>query len=136
MLLCATAYTAARRPRWLPLALGLFLASKQYNFLALPFIGYLVQPFSWKAYWKLLVLSLGIALATFLPFAIWNFRALWHDLVCFIISSRFVRMHLALPSPFRCTRRSARFCCLRLWYGRRGAEPSRQQRLRQLTEWR
>lgn len=81
MLLCATVYAAVRRPRWLPLVLGLFLASKQYNFLALPFIGYLVRPFSWKAYWKLLVQSLGIVLATIMPFAIWNFRSLWHDLI-------------------------------------------------------
>jgi Ca2+/Na+ antiporter len=69
------------RSKKTPLALGLFLASKQYNFLALPFIGYLVRPFSWKAYRKLLLQSLGVALATVLPFAIWNFQGLWHDLV-------------------------------------------------------
>jgi hypothetical protein len=102
MLLCATVYAAVRRPRWLPLALGLFLASKQYNFLALPFIGYLVRPFSWKAYWKLLSLSLGVALATVLPFAIWNFRGLWHDLVLNVFVSLPVRqdaLSFAIPFP-------------------------------------
>jgi hypothetical protein len=81
MLLCATVYTAVKRPRWLPLALGLFLATKQYNFLALPFVGFLLRPFSWKGYWKLLAQSLGVALATVLPFAIWNFSGEWHDLI-------------------------------------------------------
>jgi len=81
MLLCATAYAAVKRPRWLPLALGLLLSTKQYNFLALPLIGLLVQPFSWKGYWKLLAQSLGVALATVLPFALWNFSGEWHDLI-------------------------------------------------------
>jgi len=83
MLLCATVYAAVKRPRWLPLALGLFLASKQYNFLALPLVGLPVQPFTWKGYWKLLGLSLAVAVATVLPFAVLNFGALWHDLVLF-----------------------------------------------------
>lgn len=88
MLLCATLYAALKRPRWLPLALGLFLASKQYNFLALPLIGILLRPFAWKAYWRLLSASVTIAFATLLPFALLNFPALWHDLVLF---------HLAQP---------------------------------------
>jgi hypothetical protein len=100
MLLCATVYAAVRRPRWLPLALGLFLASKQYNFLALPFAGYLIQPFSWKAYWKLLGLSLAIALATVLPFALWNFRALWHDLVLFHLAAPVRHDALSFVIPF------------------------------------
>jgi hypothetical protein len=100
MLLCATVYAAIRRPRWLPLALGFFLASKQYNFLALPFIGYLLRPFSWKAYWKLLGLSLAVAMATVLPFALWNFRALWHDLVFFIYAVPVRRDALSFAIPF------------------------------------
>lgn len=100
MLLCATVYTAIRKPRWLPLALGLFLASKQYNFLALPFLGYLVRPFSWRAYWKLLGLSMAVALATVLPFALWNFRALWHDLVFFLYVVPVRRDSLSFAIPF------------------------------------
>jgi hypothetical protein len=88
MLLCATLYAASRNSRWMPLALGLFLASKQYNFLALPFLGFLLPVFSWKAYAKLLGTSLAVAATTLLPFALWNAPALWHDLVLF---------HLAQP---------------------------------------
>jgi len=88
MLLCATLYAAIKRPRWLALALGLFLASKQYNFLALTLVGILLRPFAWKAYWRLLGASLAVAIATLLPFALLNFHALWHDLVLF---------HLAQP---------------------------------------
>lgn len=87
MLLCATVYAAVKKPRWLPLALGLFLSTKQYNFLALPFIGFLLQPFSWKGYWKLLAQSLCVALATVLPFALWNFSGVWHDLIGIFFSS-------------------------------------------------
>jgi hypothetical protein len=100
LLLCATVYAAVRRPRWLPLALGLFLASKQYNFVALPFIGYLVRPFSWKAYWKLLGQSLGIALATVLPFAIWDFRSLWHDLILIAYREPVRQDALSFAVPF------------------------------------
>ena len=88
MLLCATLYTAIKRPRWLPLALGLFLASKQYNFLALPLVAILLRPFAWKAYSRLLGASVAIAIATLLPFARFNFQALWRDLALF---------HLAQP---------------------------------------
>ncbi|MGA3032888.1 MAG: hypothetical protein ABSD70_06370 [Terracidiphilus sp.] len=88
MLLCATFYAALKRPRWLPLALGLFLASKQYNVLALPFLGYWLRGFDWRGYWRLLGGAIAVALVTMLPFAVWNFHALWHDLVWF---------HLAQP---------------------------------------
>ena len=99
-LLCATVYAAVRRPRWLPLALGLFLASKQYNVLALPLIGYLVRPFSWKAYWKLLGQSLAIAMVTVLPFALWNFHAVWHDLFLFHLASPVRHDAISFVIPF------------------------------------
>jgi hypothetical protein len=89
MALSATMYAAVKKCWWLPVALGLFLATKQYNFLALPFIGYFVHPFQWKAYWKLTGLSLAIGAATVLPFAFWNFRGLWHDLVLFHLAQPF-----------------------------------------------
>lgn len=100
VLLCATVYTAVKRPRWLPLALGLFLASKQYNVLALPFIGLLVSPFTWRRYWGLLGSSLAIAAATVLPFALWNFRALWHDLVLFHLAQPFRHDAISFAVPF------------------------------------
>jgi hypothetical protein len=89
MLVCATLYAARRRSWWLPLAFGLFLASKQYNFLALPFLGYLVRPFQWRTYWKLMGSSIAIGLLSALPFALWNMRALWHDLVLFHLAQPF-----------------------------------------------
>lgn len=88
MLLCATVYAALKRPRWLPLALGLFLASKQYNLLALPLVALLVLPFAWRPCWRLLAASVAVAVATLAPFAWLNFHALWHDLILF---------HLAQP---------------------------------------
>jgi hypothetical protein len=100
MLLCAALYTAARWPRWLPLALGLFLASKQYNLLALPFLGYFVRPFSWRACWKLAAASLAVGLATLVPFALWNFHALWHDLVLFHLAQPFRSDSLSFVVPF------------------------------------
>lgn len=89
MTLSAVVYAAVKRRWWLPVALGLFLATKQYNFLALPFIGCFVQPFEWKGYWKLTGLSLLVGTATALPFAMWDFHGLWHDLVLFQLAQPF-----------------------------------------------
>jgi hypothetical protein len=89
MFLCATVYAAVKRPRWLALALGLFLASKQFDLLALPTIGILLRPFAWKAYWRLLGSSVAVAVATLLPFAFPHPGALWHDLVLFHIAQPF-----------------------------------------------
>jgi hypothetical protein len=89
MVLCATVYAAVKRRWWLPLALGLLLAAKQYNFLVLPLAGYLVVPFQWKQYLKLAGTSVAVAAATVLPFACWNFRGLWHDLVLFHLAQPF-----------------------------------------------
>ncbi|HWF02215.1 MAG TPA: hypothetical protein VHA06_00935, partial [Candidatus Angelobacter sp.] len=124
MLLCATVYAAVKRPRWLPLALGLFLASKQYNFLALPFIGYLVRPFSWKTYWKLLVQSLGVALATVLPFAIWNFRGLWHDLILnvFAVPVRQDALSFAIRFPLYAKIGRLLLLAFVVWAARRGTQ--------------
>lgn len=100
MTLSATVYAAVKRRWWLPVALGLFLATKQYNFLALPFIGYFVHPFQWKAYWKLTGLSLIVGLATVLPFAFWNLRGVWHDLVLFQLAQPFRQDGLSFAVPF------------------------------------
>jgi hypothetical protein len=86
MALSTVVYGALRKRWWLPIALGLFLATKQYNVLALPLIGLLVQPFQWRAYWKLLGSSLLVASVTVLPFAVWDFHGLWHDLAVYLLS--------------------------------------------------
>lgn len=101
MLLCLTVMTALKKPRWLALALGLFLASKQYNLLALPFVACLLQPFSWRAFWGLLGKSTAVAVLTVLPFAIWNASALWHDLIEFHLVQpfRYDSVSFAILSP-------------------------------------
>jgi hypothetical protein len=100
MTLSICTYAAIRKKWWLPIALGLFLSTKQYNFLALPLIGLLIRPFTWKAYWKLVAQSLGIAVLTVLPFAAWNFRGLWHDLVLFHLAQPFRQDAVSFAVPF------------------------------------
>jgi hypothetical protein len=103
--ICATLVTARKWPRWLPVALGLFLATKQYSVLALPFAASLLngeKPFSWKAYWRLVGVSCAVAAVTLLPFAIWNAQGLWHDLILFHLAQPFRSdaMSLATFLPF------------------------------------
>jgi hypothetical protein len=100
MALCATLYGSIKKRRWLPIAAGLFLATKQYNFLALPFMGFLLSPFRWQSYLKLLGVSLAVAAATVLPFAVWNTRAIWHDLVLFHLAQPFRADSLSFAVPF------------------------------------
>ena len=100
VVLSVAVYAALRKKWWLPIALGLFLATKQYNFLALPLMGLLIRPFNWKAYWKLTGQSLGVAAITVLPFAIWNFRGLWHDLVLFHLAQPFRQDAVSFAVPF------------------------------------
>jgi hypothetical protein len=100
MMLSISIYGALKKKWWLPLAFGLFLATKQYNCLALPLIGLLIRPFNWKVYWKLLAQSVGIAILTLLPFAIWNFRALWHDLFLIQFAYPFRTDAVSFAVPF------------------------------------
>ncbi|MFY9843974.1 MAG: hypothetical protein WA718_19290 [Terriglobales bacterium] len=98
--LSATVYAAVKKRWWLPIALGLFLASKQYNVIALPFVACLIHPFRWRAYWRLVGWALLVATATILPFALWNARSLWHDLVLFHMSQPFRTDAMSFAVPF------------------------------------
>jgi hypothetical protein len=98
--LSATIYAAVKQRRWLPIALGLFLASKQYNILALPFLATLIQPFQWKSYGKLIGWASLVATATLMPFAIWNFRGLWHDMILFHLAQPFRPQSLSFSVPY------------------------------------
>jgi hypothetical protein len=100
MTLSVSVYAAVKKKWWLPIALGIFLGSKQYNFLALPLIGLLIRPFNWKEYWKLTGQSVGVAVLTVLPFALWNFRGLWHDLVLFHLAQPFRSDAISFAVPF------------------------------------
>ena len=87
--LCCTCAAAARRSRWLPVALGLFFACKQYSVLALPLAGLLLPRFTWRAYLRLLAEAAGIALVVTTPLAVWNLHHFWRDVVVWQIIQPF-----------------------------------------------
>ncbi|HET8627489.1 MAG TPA: hypothetical protein VFL91_08720 [Thermomicrobiales bacterium] len=75
-LLAATVYCARRAPRWLPLALGLLFAVKQYLVFAAPLAVLLLpRPWSWRALWRLYWQSAVVALAASLPLVLWGLPA-------------------------------------------------------------
>jgi hypothetical protein len=78
MLLTTTVYAAVKRKWWLPIALGLFLCSKQYAVLAIPFV--LLLRDSWRSSLKLLAQAVGVAAVVTLPFAFWNLPHFLHDI--------------------------------------------------------
>jgi hypothetical protein len=111
MSLTATVYAAVKHRRWLPVAVGIFLASKQYNFLALPFLGFLVRTgdelrsgdvirYGRRSYIRFVGASLAVGLATALPFAVWNFKGLWHDIVLYHLAAPFRVDALSFAVPF------------------------------------
>ena len=89
MLLAATIFCCCRRLwKLLPIALGLFLASKQYLALAVPFTYLLLQePFilnpidNWKKWGWLLIKSAIVAAIVSLPLALWNRHEFWFSTV-------------------------------------------------------
>jgi hypothetical protein len=98
--LTATLFAAKRFPRWLPLAFGLLLANKQYNLVAAPLVAMLVMPFSLRKSFRLLISSGMVAVATFVPFVIWNARGLFHDLVLFHLKQPYRVDALSFAVPF------------------------------------
>jgi hypothetical protein len=62
-------------------ALGLLLAGKQYCIFALP-LALLLEEKGKRL--RTLCIALCAAVLTVLPFAAWNFGALWHDVVTFL----------------------------------------------------
>jgi len=89
MLLAATIFCGCRRLwKLLPIALGLFLASKQYLALAIPFTFLLLEePFNfnsvdnWKKWGWLLIKSAIVAAIVSLPLALWNWHEFWFSTV-------------------------------------------------------
>ena len=77
--LTGTVYAAVNRRWWLPIVLGLFLCSKQYAVLAIPFV-FLLRD-SWKNSLKLLVQAGVVAAFVTLPFAFWSLPHFLHDIV-------------------------------------------------------
>ena len=83
MTLAATLLAAKKNHRWLPVALGLFFASKQYSLLAAPLAVLLLPRFSWKSYLSLLAKAGAVAGFVTLPFLLWDPQGLWWSLVGF-----------------------------------------------------
>ena len=82
MLLAATIFCACRRSRWLPLPLGLLLATKQYMVLAAPLTFFLLPPgWRWGDWLRLLLKSIGIAAVVTLPLALCNWHEFWRSTV-------------------------------------------------------
>ncbi|MDB5297082.1 MAG: hypothetical protein JWO31_3065, partial [Phycisphaerales bacterium] len=81
-LLALTVACAYRLPRLLPVALGLFLASKQYLVFAAPLAWLLVpNPADARATLKLIGGALLVAAAVSLPLALWDWPAFWRSTV-------------------------------------------------------
>lgn len=82
MLLAATVFCALRRSILLPLALGLFLSTKQYLVLALPLTCFLLPPgWRWRDWVGLLLKSFAVAAVVTLPLALWNWHEFWRATV-------------------------------------------------------
>ena len=98
--LAGTIYCAKKSPALLPVALGLFFASKQYSLLALPIVGLLLPKFSWKSYLWLLVTAGAVGGVLSIPFLYWDPRGFWQSLVAFHLASPFRLDALSLPALF------------------------------------
>lgn len=80
LLLTATVYCAIHYPRWLPLMLGLFFASKQYLLFLIPLTLLLIPPrSSWRDWVRIYGGMAGVAIAVTAPLALWNIPAfIWN----------------------------------------------------------
>jgi hypothetical protein len=76
MFLAATVYAACRRARWMPIALGLFFAVKQYTPIFLPATLLLIPPgpSRWKQAGRMYGLAALTGLVVTLPLALWNVK--------------------------------------------------------------
>jgi hypothetical protein len=98
-LLALVTLAAARRSRWLPVALGLLLAWKQYTVLFLPLAALLVpRPFRWRAYARLVLPAVALAALITLPFFLWNPSAFWKSVVLAQFAQPFRTEALSLPA--------------------------------------
>jgi hypothetical protein len=80
LLSVAVLWSALKRPAWMPVALGLLLASKQYMIFMIPLAVLLIPPASHRRERaQIFGLTVGIAFAVTAPLAFWNFPAfLWN----------------------------------------------------------
>ena len=82
MLLAATIFCAGHKSKWLPVALGLLLAGKQYLLLGLPLTFFLLAPgWRWVDWFRLLWQSALVAIVVTAPFVLWDFHAFWKSTI-------------------------------------------------------
>jgi hypothetical protein len=80
LLLTACVVTARRKPRLLPLTLGLLFALKQYTVLIVPLVPLLFgRPFAWGKSLRVLLPAFGVALVLTLPLVLWDPAAFFHS---------------------------------------------------------
>ena len=109
-LLALVVLAATRRSRWLPVALGLLLAWKQYTVLFLPLAALLLpRPFRWRAYARLALPAIALAAVITLPFFLWNPAAFWKSVVLAQFAQPFRTEALSLPAWWVTERNHAPF---------------------------
>lgn len=98
-LLALVLLAAQRAPRLLWVALGALFAWKQYTVVFLPLTVLLLpRPFSWKAWARLVVPALLVALAVSLPLALWDVGGFWRSVVWLQTVQPFRADALSFPS--------------------------------------
>jgi hypothetical protein len=96
-----TIYASVKERWWLPIALGIFFASKQYSVLAIPFLPLLLGEHRWKpVVWRLLAKSLGVSAALTVPMAVWNWHGFCRDVILFQLRQPFRPDALTLGNLF------------------------------------
>ncbi len=82
LLVAAAVFTACRAPKHVPVFFGLFLAVKQYSFLAIPALVLLMpKPFQWSQYARALGKSIALAVVITLPFFLWKTPAFMRSVI-------------------------------------------------------
>jgi uncharacterized membrane protein len=83
-------FSAFRWPKALPVALGLYLSTKQYTVLTLPLLPLLIdRPTHWRTLWRILLKAFLVVMAINLPFLLWNVRGFFRSIVEFQLMQSF-----------------------------------------------
>lgn len=88
--LAAVVWSAVRRPGWLPVVFGLFLATKQYTLLFLPFLWFLLpRPILSRQTVLFLITCFAVTAVVSLPLALWDWAGYWNSNVTFQVRQPF-----------------------------------------------
>lgn len=82
LLTAAVCFSAMRKPRWLFVALGLYVCLKQHMFLGIPALLMLLpRPLPWKQVGALTWKGGAVAAAVTIPFVLWGPHAFFHSVI-------------------------------------------------------